>query len=97
MAGRTDSVTIQLELPRDEYERVEEQARKEHRSVSEVIPGLVNSELRRRETARRILEEASNSYRERLVGEGKRDRSPDEIFAELRALREDVANELFRD
>jgi hypothetical protein len=95
MPSNSDSVTIQLELPRDEYKRVEEQARKEHRSVSEVIPGLVSSELRRREAARQSLAEASESYRARLSAAGELDMTPDEIFAELRALREEVANELF--
>lgn len=95
MAGHSDTVTVLVELPRDEYKRVEAQARKEHLSVSQVIPGLVTSELRRRERARRQMLEASRSYRARLAMEGKLDQTPEEIFAELRAIREEVANELF--
>src|SRR5438045_3528893 len=97
MASQSDSVTIELELPRAEYERVEAQARKEKRSVSQVIPLLLESELRRREKARRMLEEASESYREHLASEGKLDQSPEEVLAELRQLRDEVAHELFPD
>jgi len=95
MTKHSDNVTIELELPRAEYERVEAQARKEHRSVSQVIPVLLHSELRRREKARRMLEEVSESYRELLASEGKLDQAPEEVLAELRQLRDEVANELF--
>ncbi|SRR5258708_24009455 len=95
MAAQTDGVTIQVELPRKEYKRVEAQTRKEHLSESQVIPGLISSELRRREKARRLMAEASESYRARLAKEGKLDQTPEEIFAELRAIREEVAKELF--
>ena len=44
-----------------------------------------------------MLEEVSDSYRARLAAEGKLDQTPEEIFAELRAVREEVANELFPD
>lgn len=95
MAFHADSVTIQVDLPRAEYELVEAEARKERRPVSEVIPGLVSSELYRREKARRMLQAASESYRAQLAAEGKLDQTPEEIFADLRQLREEVANELF--
>jgi len=95
MATQQDSVTVQVELPREEYERVAARARQEHLSVSQVIPLLVNSELRRREKARRLMMEASRSYRARMRKESKLDLTTEEIFAELRAIREEVANELF--
>ena len=95
MAAPADSITINIELPREEYERVEAQARQEQLSVSQLIPGLVSSELRRREKARRLLTEASRSYRARLAKDGKLDQTPEEIFAELRLIREEVASELF--
>lgn len=95
MAAQVDSVTINIELPREEYERVEAQARQEHLSVSQVIPGLVSSELRRREKARLLLAEASTTYRARLANAGKLDQTPEEIFADLRLIREEVADELF--
>jgi hypothetical protein len=95
MAGLSDSVTIQVELPREEYKRVEAHARKEQLSVSQVIPELVSKELGRREKSQKLLSEASRSYRARLAKEGKLDQTPEEIFAELRAVREEVANELF--
>jgi hypothetical protein len=95
MAIQQDSVTVQVELPREEYERLAARARQEHLSVSQVIPLLVNSELRRREKARRLMMEASRSYRARMRKESKLDLTTEEIFAELRAIREEVANELF--
>ena len=93
MAAQADCVTIQIDLPHEEYKRVEAHARQEHLSVSQLIPGLVSSELRRREKARRLLTEASKSYRARLTKDGKLDQTPEEIFAELRLIREEVANE----
>jgi hypothetical protein len=95
MASQSDTVTVLIELPRAEYKRVEAQARKEHLPVSQVIPELVNSELRRRERARRQMSEASRSYRARLAMTGKLEQTPEEIFAELRRIREEVADELF--
>ncbi len=95
MAAHKDSVTIQVELPRADYKRIEAQARKESLPVAQVIPELVSSELRRREKARRLMLEASRSYRARLVREGKLDQIPAEIFAELRGIREEVANDPF--
>lgn len=97
MTAQTDSVTVQIELPREEYLRVEAQARQEQIPVSQVIPELVISELRRREKAHGLMTEASEAYRGRLAKEGKLDQTPEEIFAELRAVREEVASEQFPD
>lgn len=95
MASETDSITIQIELPPDEYRRIEAQARQDHLSVSQLSPELVSSELRRREKARRQMAEASRSYRARLTKAGKLAQTPGEIFAELRTVRKEVASELF--
>lgn len=95
MAAQSDTVAVQVELARDEYERIEEQARREHRPVSDVIPRLVSSELQRRANARRMMEEVSASYRARLAAEGKLDQTPEEFLDELRALREQIADELY--
>lgn len=94
MSAQTLSVTIQVEFPAEDYRQLEAQARQEHVSVSQIIPDLVTSELRRRKKARRLLAEASRSYLARLAKEGKLDQTPEGIFAELRAVREVVADEL---
>src|SRR5438046_2965285 len=97
MAAEADSVTIDVQVPQDEYQRIAAHARKEHRSVAQVIPALVDSELRRRERARELMEQVSLSYRQRLATEGKLDQTAEEVLEELRALREQIADELYPD
>ncbi len=91
----SEHVSVQIELTREDYNRVEEQARLEHRSVSDVIPSVVANWLERRATVRELMEQASVLYRARLAKEGKLNQTPEEIFTELARIREEAANEIY--
>ncbi len=91
----TGTVTVHIELPREDYERIEEQAHRERRSISEVIPSLIVDGLESRMTAREIMERVSAEYRARLAESGVRELTSEELLEKLQRDREEIANELY--
>ena len=92
------TVTVTLELPQTLYERVAEEAQREQRTPENVLENLVADRfIDAQARARAAWERASALYRARLEREGKLDQTPEEIFAELAAIREEIANELYPD
>lgn len=95
MGNRSETVTVQVELGRDEYERVMAQARKERRPVGQVIPALIEDGLQSRMSAREIMERVSAEYRAQLAASGERELSAEELLEKLRRDREEIVNELY--
>lgn len=95
MGVKTDSVIIQVELPREEYERVEAQARRERQSVTQVIPRLIGDGLQSRMTAREIMERVATAYRARMAASGERELTSEELLEKLRRDREEIADALY--
>lgn len=88
-------VTIQVELPRDEFERVEQQAHREHRAVSEMFPALIEDGLLSRMSSREIMEQVATSYLARLPESGQRELTSDELLEKLRLDRDEIVNERY--
>jgi hypothetical protein len=95
MESSTDSVSIVVELPSEDYARLAAHARDERATVSQIIPSLLSSALRRQKKAKDLFAQASRSYRTRLAKEGKLGQTLDEMMGDLREIREEVAEELF--
>ncbi len=95
VTGQTDSVTIEVKLPRQEYERVEAQARREHSSAVEMISRLIDDGLLSRMTAREIMERVSVEYRARIAASGVPELTSAELLEKLRRDREAIVDELY--
>lgn len=95
MGTRSESVTVQIELPREEYERLEGAARAADQSVSAMARSLTLDGLMRQMTPRELLERASALYWALMAREGKTDQTPEQVLQELRELRERIANEFY--
>lgn len=91
----TKRVSVTLDLPEELYERASLKAACEQREVNEVLSSTLEAGLIAPETARELLEHASQSYRAQLAAQGKLDQTDEEIFAELREVREQIADELY--
>lgn len=89
------SVAVTLQLPRDVYERVSEEAACEQRPFVDLLSHLVVEGLDAHADLRKTLEHISSQYRSRLSRERKLDQAPDEVLEELRQIREQIARELY--
>lgn len=95
MIGTGPTVQVTLQLPRGMFERVSQAALTEQRQVGDLLNDLVAEGLETHMTIRELLEQVSRDYRDRLAREGKLDQSSDAVQQELRALREQVAHDLY--
>ena len=92
MHPHTDAITIELALPREQYERAESEARKQHRSIEEMIPELIEAGLRSHLSARELMEQLSEEYRSRLIATSEPELTPEQLLEKLRQDREDIVN-----
>lgn len=88
-------VQVTLTLPKEVYDRVAHIAAGEQAPLEELLRVLVAEGLDAHASVRELFENVSARYRDRLSREGKRDQSADEVLRELRAVREQVADELY--
>lgn len=95
MSGPEQTVQVTLKLPRDIYERVSLTAAGEQRHLEELLGSLIAEGLDAHATVRELFERVSEQYRSRLAADGKLAQSSDDVLRELRALREQIARELY--
>ena len=95
MSSAERTVQVTLSLPKDIYERVARTAVEERRQVEDLLNALVAEGLDAHSSVRELFERVSEQYRTRLTREGKLDQSADGVLQELRALREQIARELY--
>ena len=88
-------VHVTVKLPKEIYDRVAHTAAGEHRQLEDLLSVLVAEGLDAHASVRELFEHVSVQYRERLTREGKLDQSADEVLQELRAVREQIAGELY--
>jgi hypothetical protein len=89
------TVQVTFSLPREVYERIAQAAAYEQHRLEDLLKLLVTEGLEAHVTLRTLFERISEQYRARLAREQKLYQSPDTILQDLRALREQVANELY--
>ena len=95
MSSTDQVVEVTVRLPKDVYERAAQAATHEQRHLEDLLNTLVVEGLDAHATVRELFERVSVQYRDRLGREGKLDQSADNILQELRALREQLACELY--
>ena len=95
MSSINQTMQVTLWLPKDVYERVTHAARREQRQVEDLLHTFITEGLEAHTTVRELLEHVSEDYRTRLAHEGKLCQSSDDVLHELRALREQIARELY--
>jgi hypothetical protein len=86
----TETVIVDVELTREVYERIEQQALLEHRTVAELIPSLIHNGLESRKTTREIMEMISRDYCANLEKSGERELTSQELLEKLRRDREEI-------
>ncbi len=95
MNNTEQSVRVTLRLPKEIYERVARTAAGEQQQLEDLLGILVAEGLDAHATVRELFEHVSAQYRARLAQEEKLDQSADEVLQELRAVREQIASELY--
>jgi hypothetical protein len=95
MSATDQTVEVTLNLPEEVYRRIERAASEEHRPPDDFIRALVIEGLDAHGSVREIMEFVSERYRTRLSREGQPLPSDEETLHDLRALREQIANELY--
>jgi len=88
-------VHVTLKLPKELYDRVAYAAAGEHQPLEDLLSVLVAEGLDAHASVRELLERVSAQYRDRLTREGKLEQPADEVLQELRAMREQIASELY--
>ena len=88
-------VQVMVKLPKEIYDRVVHAAAGEQQSLEDLLSVLVAEGLDAHASVRELFEHVSAQYRARLAREGKLDQSADEVLQELRAVREQIAGELY--
>jgi hypothetical protein len=95
MPAVEENVKVTVELPRSTLERVSERANSARRSLDREIGVLLEQELHGRERLRQSLESARAAYQADLARSGTPWPSTDELWEQMRRIREEVANELY--
>lgn len=88
-------VQVTVKLPKEIYDRVARAAVGEQQPLEDLLSVLVAEGLDAQASVRELFERVSAQYRDRLTREGKRDQAADEVLQELRAVREQIASELY--
>jgi hypothetical protein len=97
MPATEECVQVAFPLPRTVYERVERAARDGQRSLDDELAVLVESGLNAELSHQERFDRLAEMYRARLAREGQLNQTPEEVMAELRAIREKIADELYPD
>ena len=95
MSSTDQTVDVMLRLPKDIYERAATAAASEQRQLEDLLSSLVAEGLAIHASVRELFEQVSEQYRARLASEGKLAQSGDDMLRELRALREQIARQLY--
>ena len=95
MSRTEQTVEVTLKLPKHIYERVSIAASGEQRQLEELLSTLIAEGLDAHASVRDLFERVSEQYRSRLAADGKLAQSSDDVLRELRALREQIARELY--
>jgi len=95
MSSTDQTVDVMLRLPKDVYERAALTAAGERRQLEDLLSALVAEGLDSHASVRELFDRVSEQYRARLASEGKLAQSGDDVLRELRALREQIARELY--
>lgn len=95
MSSADQTVDVMLRLPKDIYERAAIAAAGEQRQLADLLSSLVAEGLAIHASIRKLFEQVSEQYRARLASEGKLTQSGDDLLNELRALREQIARQLY--
>lgn len=94
--GRSDqTVQVTVRLSKDSYEQVKQAAHAEKCPVEDLLGRVIAQGLQAHMTLRDILDHVSQDYRARLAREGKLSQSAETVRQELRALREQIARDLY--
>jgi hypothetical protein len=88
-------VQVTVKLPKEIYDRVAHAAAGEQQPLEELLSVLIAEGLDAHASVRELFEHVAAQYRARLAAEGKLDQSTDEVLQELRAVREQIAGELY--
>ncbi len=95
MSAISELVEVKLSLPKETYDAACELARKEQHAIEEELVSLVNSGLDSHRGYQELMERLAERYQDRLARQGKLGQTKEEVLAELRQLREQVADELY--
>ena len=95
MSSDEQTVQVRLCLPKEIYDRVARAAVEERRQLEDLLNALVAEGLDAHLSVRELFERVSEQYRARLTREGKLEQTGDGVLLELRALREQIARELY--
>src|SRR5688500_2193153 len=86
--------SITLHVPQEIYDKVRESAQRTNRSPEEEAQRILQHAVERREHARESLKRARAAYDEYLECTGTPRPTTEELWEQLRRVREEVADEL---
>jgi histidinol dehydrogenase len=93
MPATEERVSVTLELPRRTMDRISELAGLHNESLTDRLEAIVEKGLDAELSYTERFDRLSEMYRARLKAEGKLDQTDEEVLAELREVRERIANE----
>ena len=94
MPALDDSITVTIPLPKRVYVRATRLAAEQHRSVEEQLAGLVESGLTSELSVEQALDEAYEAYLANMKAAGRAPHTADELWDQMRRIRQEVADEL---
>jgi hypothetical protein len=89
-----ERVAVTLSLPRPLVDRADELAKLRHSTIETQLEKLLETGLQAETSVRSRLEALSEAYRADLAKAGKLHMTAEEVNAELRRIREQIADEL---
>jgi hypothetical protein len=97
MQTREDTVEVKFTLPRALVEKVSTMADRYQQSIDEQVRALLERSLLHEPTALEMLQQAREEYAAELARAGKPRPTTEELWEQMRRIREEVANERYPD
>ena len=97
MPATEDRVFLTVSVPKSIVDRINQAAEHSSRTVDDEVAWLVESGLESEMTWEEQLEKVRNAYRERYESTGRPVPTTEELWEQMRRIREEVANELYPD
>ncbi len=97
MPAVKEKVSLTLDVPADLMEQIRAAATEANCSIERVTEDLLLEGLDLRDQLMRSLEKARQSRKEYLERTGQRELTEDELWEQMRRIREEIANELYPD
>ena len=97
MPTTEEEVSVTIKLPRSVVDQIGASANRDNHSIEDEIRGLIGMALAIDDDPRELAAQAAEEYEAHLKATGQKRPTTEELWAQMRRIRQEVADELYPD